>query len=451
MALPGFKNTTNMRSIVLDASVRLAFIRLEEKYQTKRLDDLASISSGGTPSRSDSTLYGGDIPWAKIGDITAAGKWISDTEEYITESAIEQSSAKLFPVGTVFFSMYGSIGKTSIAKRPITTNQAILGLIPSDDISSEFLYYALINARESLFAQSKGTSQKNINGGMVKNFEIPVPPANEQQKVVEFLSLVEDGDGTENLKNLPDYLLETRRIVAHIESLARRVNEAQRLREEADYEGELLFASYLKATRHQLLESDFPKSKIGGIATVTSGGTPSRDNPTYWGGDIPWVKTGELIDGDIYDSEEHITEEGMKSSSARLFPPETVLIALYGQGQTRGRTARLMIEATTNQACCAILPTPEILDSRFTQYWQRSLYYEMREKSHGGAQPNWNGGMIKNIEIALPPLDEQRQMVAYLDGLQAKVNALRELQSTSGEELSALMPSILDKAFKGEL
>jgi type I restriction enzyme, S subunit len=267
-----------------------------------------------------------------------------------------------------------------------------------------------------------GARRESISAEQFLTLEIPLPPLTEQ-----------------------------RGIVAHIESLATRVNEAQRLREEADLEAELLFASHLKTMRRQLLDNDFPKSRIGDIAQVTSGGTPSRDNLSYWGGDIPWIKTGELIDSDIFGSEEHITEDGMKNSSARLFPPETILIALYGQGQTRGRTGRLMVEATTNQACCAILPTPEILDSRFTQYWQRSLYYEMREKSHGGAQPNWSGGMIKNIEIALPPLDKQRRIVAYLDGLQAKVNVLRELQSASGEELSALMPSILDKAFKGEL
>jgi type I restriction enzyme S subunit len=119
-------------------------------------------------------------------------------------------------------------------------------------------------------------------------------------------------------------------------------------------------------------------------------------------------------------------------SSYQIFSPSFLKTAIY---------ARFLY----------ILPTPEVLNSRFTQYWQRSLYYEMREKSHGGAQPNWNSSMIKNIEIALPPLNEQRRIVAYLDGLQAKVNALRELQSASGEELSALMPSILDKAFKGEL
>ena len=110
-----------------------------------------------------------------------------------------------------------------------------------------------------------------------------------------------------------------------------------------------------------------------------------------------------------------------------------------------------MIEATTNQACCVILPTPEILESRFTQYWQRSLYYEMREKSHGGAQPNWNGSMIKNIEIALPPLEEQRRLVSYLDGLQAQVSKLRATQGETARELNALMPSVLDRAFKGEM
>jgi type I restriction enzyme S subunit len=276
---------------------------------------------------------------------------------------------------------------------------------------------------EKCDALSRGTSGKNrIKPELFLTIRIPLPPLTEQ-----------------------------RRIVARIEALAARVAEAQSLRREADAETELLLAAQLKNIRHKLLESNYPKKKFGDIAQVTSGGTPSRDNPAYWGGDVPWIKTGELVDGDIFEAEEHISEDGMKNSSAKLFPPETILIALYGQGQTRGRTARLMIEATTNQACCAILPTPEILESRFTQYWQRSLYYEMREKSHGGAQPNWNGGMIKNIVIAVPPLEEQRRLVAYLDGLQARVSALRAVQAETEKELSALLPSVLDRAFKGEL
>ena len=298
--------------------------------------------------------------------------------------------------------------------------------IDQNKVEPKFLeyYFKQEPVWKTIGSQSTGTNvrRRSLHPNQFEKATIPLPPLTEQ-----------------------------RRIVARIEALAARVAEAQSLRREADEETELLLAAQLKNIRHKLLESNYPKKKIGDIAQVTSGGTPSRDNSAYWGGDIPWIKTGELVDSDIFEAEEHITEDGMKNSSAKLFPPETILIALYGQGQTRGRTARLMIEATTNQACCAILPTPEILESRFTQYWQRSLYYEMREKSHGGAQPNWNGGMIKNIVIAVPPLEEQRRLVAYLDGLQAQVSALRAAQAESERELSALMPSVLDRAFKGEL
>src|SRR5688500_1109656 len=100
MALPGFKTTTTTQGAVLEAAIQVLFSRLEQLYPMKRLDEIATISCGGTPSRQISSLYGGDIPWAKIGDITSAGKWISKTEETITEAALEQSSAQLFPTGT---------------------------------------------------------------------------------------------------------------------------------------------------------------------------------------------------------------------------------------------------------------------------------------------------------------------------------------------------------------
>ncbi len=325
----------------------------------------------------------------------------------------------------------------------IWAKKGAIGIVPPDGkgalVTSHFFLFDIDEAKivpafiawllkdnyfaEALDAQAHGTTgYAAVRPNQFLSLKIPLPP-----------------------------LAEQRRIVSRIEALAGRLAEAQSLRREASEDAELLFAVQLKNIRFILLESIYPKKKIGDIARVTSGGTPSRDNPTYWGGDIPWIKTGELVDGDIFDSEEFITQEGMKNSSTQLFPSETILVALYGQGQTRGRTGRLMIEATTNQACCAILPTPNILESRFTQYWQRSLYYDMREKSHGGAQPNWNGTMIKNIDIALPPLKEQRRLVAYLDGLQAQVSQLRAYQEETQKELDALMPSILDKAFKGEL
>ncbi|MGD0093938.1 MAG: restriction endonuclease subunit S [Planctomycetota bacterium] len=270
-------------------------------------------------------------------------------------------------------------------------------------------------------ALSRGTSGKNrIKPELFLTITVPLPPLSEQ-----------------------------RRIVARIEELAAKVGEARALRRQAAEEGEFFFASATKRVRLQSLTGSRAK-RLGEIATVTSGGTPAREVATYWNGDVPWVKTGELKDADIRATEEYITNEGLQNSSAKVFPVDTVLVALYGQGQTRGRTGRLAIPASTNQACCAILPSP-LLEPRFVQWWIRTLYYEMRENSHGGAQPNWNGQTIKNVVIAELPLKDQRRIVSYLDGLQAQVDALKKLQAATAAELDALLPSILDKAFKGEL
>jgi len=246
-------------------------------------------------------------------------------------------------------------------------------------------------------------------------------------------------------------LADQRRVVARIEELAALIQEAQTLSQQVGTETEVLSYSWLRHLRQELSTSSHPKCQLGNLTKVTAGGTPSRDNPSFWNGDIPWIKTGELLDSDIAKAAEYITPSGVEESSAKLFPPDTILIALYGQGQTRGRTGRLLIPATTNQACCAILPKPEAFEPRYLQYWLRSLYFELREDAQGGAQPNWNGAMIKNLEITIPPLSEQRRIVVELDALQTEVNTLKHLQAETATELDALLPAILDKAFKGEL
>ena len=104
--------------------------------------------------------------------------------------------------------------------------------------------------------------------------------------------------------------------------------------------------------RFKEFDGDWDTSKIDKIASVTSGGTPSRANPEYWNGDIPWVTTSLVDFNVILSAEEFITKEGVNNSSAKLFPKDTILMAMYGQGITRGKVAILGIEATTNQACC---------------------------------------------------------------------------------------------------
>lgn len=109
----------------------------------------------------------------------------------------------------------------------------------------------------------------------------------------------------------------------------------------------------------------------------------------------------------------------------------------------------LAMAAATNQACCAILPAPSRLEPRFVQYWLRSLYGEMRQVSRAGAQPNWNSEMIKSIRVAVPPMIEQRRLVAYLDGLASKLDALMSAQVATSAEVKALWRSIIGHALNG--
>lgn len=162
---------------------------------------------------------------------------------------------------------------------------------------------------------------------------------------------------------------------------------------------------------------------LGNIFKTTSGGTPSRSEKAYWNGDVPWITTSFVDFRVISSAEEFITLEGLKNSSAKLLPKGTVLMAMYGQGKTRGQVALLGIKAATNQACAAILPRKGI-DPYFVFLNLAGRYDEIREMSNSGGQENLSQGLVREIQFAFPPNeDEQREVVACLSSLDALITA----------------------------
>src|SRR6266542_1123964 len=153
--------------------------------------------------------------------------------------------------------------------------------------------------------------------------------------------------------------------------------------------------------------------EVGQISKVSSGGTPDRKNENYWNGSIPWVSTS-LIDFNVIDqANEFITEEGLKNSSAKLFEPGTILMAMYGQGKTRGKVAKLGIAATTNQACAAIVNDGKVHTDFLFQFFVHN-YSNIRKLSNTGSQENLNGELIKSINLKLPTLPEQLKIATIL-------------------------------------
>ncbi|OON38705.1 hypothetical protein BTJ39_17785 [Izhakiella australiensis] len=154
--------------------------------------------------------------------------------------------------------------------------------------------------------------------------------------------------------------------------------------------------------------------KIEDFCSTGSGGTPSKSKPEYYeGGDIPWVKSGDLKDSTIYKANEYITAAGLENSSAKIVEKDSILIAMYGA--TVGRLAILGINAAINQAICNIRPDTTIADMRYLYYFLKSKFSYFVENAVGGAQPNISQGFIKSLEVPLPSLSEQKRIAAILD------------------------------------
>jgi type I restriction enzyme S subunit len=192
---------------------------------------------------------------------------------------------------------------------------------------------------------------------------------------------------------------------------------------------------------------DWRRIALGEIAKVTSGGTPSRKELSYWNGDVPWVSTS-LIDFNVITStKEHITVAGVNHSSAKVFPKGTLLMAMFGQGVTRGKVAVLGIDATFNQACVAITPSKEA-DTGYLYQFLAHSYEAIRQLSNSGSQENLNAGLIKGIQLPLPPLSEQKRIAEVVSTRDRGIRQLTDLISVKSHVRNGLIQNIMVRGLR---
>ena len=196
-----------------------------------------------------------------------------------------------------------------------------------------------------------------------------------------------------------------------------------------------------KQTEVGVIPGDWEVQRIGDLATVRSGGTPSREIKAYWNGAIPWITTSQIDFNTISEADQFITEDGLKNSAAKLLPAGTLLMALYGQGKTRGKVGALDFEAATNQACASINSHGNV-SREFLLHFLTSRYEAIRNSSNSGGQENLSGQIVKDIPVAIPPIPEQRAIAATLsdvDALMAKLDQFiakkRDLKQAAMQQL----------------
>jgi type I restriction enzyme M protein len=264
-----------------------------------------------------------------------------------------------------------------------------------------FVAQLLLNSQDRIYACARGHAQKNIDINAFKAIEIPFPPLEVQKE-----------------------------IVAEIEGCQKVIDGAS--------------AVVDNYRPHIPIDPSWPLVQLESICSIVSGGTPSRSNNAYWNGTIPWITTA-LIDYErIVQAKEFITQEGMESSSARMIPKDTVLMAMYGQGTTRGRVAVLGIDASINQACAAFLIKDGSISSEYLFAILRASYDELRRISdnRGGNQGNLSAQILKQFPIPLPPLATQRAIVAEIEAERALVNANRELITRMEKKIQATLARV---------
>lgn len=265
---------------------------------------------------------------------------------------------------------------------------------------------------------------------LFNKFSIPLPPFAEQQRIVD-----------------------------RIESLFAKLDEAKEKAQTVVDSFETRKATILHKAFTGELTKKWRKSantrwvykKIKDCCKLGSGGTPSRKVPDFYKGDIPWIKTGEIEWNDIYDTEEKITQSAIDNSSARCYKPGVALVAMYGMGVTRGKASILRVQAATNQAVCVLEPQSALLYNRYLLYYFMRNYWDIREKAVGGNQLNLSLTIIKELNIEIPPIDEQMKIVQILDNLFAKEQQTKEAAEAVLDQINLMKKSILARAFRGEL
>jgi type I restriction enzyme, S subunit len=446
-------------NITLIAALRLIFSRLLEcGSPLNSLSELADTTSGGTPDRNVGEYYGGSIPWIKSGELNDG--LIAEAEEFITEEGLKNSSAKIYQKGTLVVALYGAtVGKTGILTIDAASNQAVCAIRPkTEELSTRFLYWFFRYKRPEFLNNSFGGAQPNISQRVLRETKLPLPTSELQSSICEFLEAVEKRQSrVENidLPNLPSELSEVRRTVGRIEELAARIEEARELRRRAIEESEAL----LSATSKYFFGEDCTKFQKGNLKEftkrITKGESPEWQGFTYQDSGPLFVRSENVLWGELDLSKQvHIPAEFHQKLSRSQLHPGDVLINLVGASIGRSCVVPEDIgEANVNQAVAVISPDPARLVSDYLMHFLISA--PAQDIIQGGkvetARPNISLGDLRKLALPVPPLEEQRRIIAYLDGLETKINALKRHQAETAAELDALMPSILDRAFRGEL
>ena len=390
------------------------------------IGDLGTIVTGNTPPRNRPELYGNHTPFIKATDISESEKYTYNPEECYSEEGYNKYIKSLIPKGSTCVVTIGSIGKKmTMAHCDLFINQAMNAIIPNACFDSEYVYYAVKNVLGNIKTLDSGTAsgRENVSKSAFSKMEIWVEEELPiQQRIATILSRY-------------DSLIEN-----YQKQIKLLEESAQRLYKE--WFIDLRFPGHENTKIVDGVPEGWEKKKIGDISKTTSGGTPSRTNNSFYSGSIMWVKTKELCDGFILGTEEKITEEAIKKSSAKIVPAGSILMAMYGA--TIGKLGIATKDLTCNQACCVFLISEDNPLRWYIFNWLLQNRNFLISQGKGAAQPNLSQDMIKGFELIIPDDKSLRGYHLLINPIYLNIKSLQSQICQLTEARDRLLPKLMN-------
>lgn len=382
------------------------------EWQNFKLREVGTLQRGRSRHRPRYAfhLFNGPYPFIQTGEVREARKYVSTFENTYSEAGLAQS--KLWPKGTLCITIAANIAELAILGFDACFPDSVLGFIPDETRSDlDFVYYTLTHFQKQLKHIGEGSVQDNINLGTFEDIEFPFPSLTEQKAIASVLSSLDD-----------------------------KIDLLHRQNKTLEAMAETLFRQWFI----EEVKEDWEYVELGSVVETSSGGTPSRKEMSYYeNGSIHWVKSKELNGSFITETEEMITDEAVKKSSAKLLPAYSTLIAMYGA--TVGEYALITKTMTCNQAVCA-LKENEAYPYTFIFMYVKNQKDELINQAVGSAQQNISQILIKKLPVptCTARINEYHQLVIpWFKKMQLNVEKIQTLEN--------LRDTLLPKLMSGEV
>ncbi|MFD0020452.1 restriction endonuclease subunit S [Streptomyces sp. NPDC058382] len=417
--------------------------RLPEGWVRATLGDLITPASGRRqPTPSDNFPYlGMDNVESHTGRVVGFGD----------SATIKSSSPVVQPGYLLYGRLRPYLNKVTVAEFAGICSGEFIVFPSVEGVDSRFLLYRMLSPDFVHYVMEKNPTgdRPRAHWEQFSDFPILLPPLPEQCRIVakldEQLALIRAGEAS---------LREVERLADEFFRALLREAFSGRLVTDDFSEGkaeDLVSGEARSSSEAWDTPSSWIWSRLGSLFRVSVGSTPSRGNPDFWSGDIPWVSSGEVSFKRISETREFISRESISKPENRIHPPGTVMLAMIGEGKTRGQSAILDIPAAHNQNCASIRVSETEILPEFIYQFLVSRYEETRTSASGGNQPALNKAKVERILVPVPPLGTQRRIVDRLADLEQERAALRAVLAESYEQASALRGALFNAAFTGAL